>query len=116
VVGAEWLGGQAPPFRYRFCNAVEQKECEILCGARGVESSRVVQTVRVTRVVDRNGAVKILRSWEDGGLSCSCNEPTRPEPLCGDNCVKVLTWVAVLAAFIHACVSKQPPPDWAPQP
>src|ERR1700719_1655410 len=57
--------------RTRDCNAAELAECAQMCGPNGVESCKVVQQFRITRVKDG----KALWKWADGPMSCSCNDP-----------------------------------------
>jgi RHS repeat-associated protein len=59
-----------PPSRTRYCEPDEFAACAQMCGLRGVQSCRVSQTFRITRI--KGGLT--LREWKDGPLSCSCNE------------------------------------------
>jgi RHS repeat-associated protein len=79
-------------FRTRGCDPDETLQCRAICGSKGMESCRVSQTFRVTRIT---GGLASW-DWKDGPMSCSCNEPK--EPLCGDNCTRVFNWLAVGAA------------------
>lgn len=54
----------------RPCKPDEMAICVKTCGARGVQSCRVSQTLRVVRW--RDG--KTYWKWVDGPLSCSCND------------------------------------------
>jgi RHS repeat-associated protein len=60
-------------FRTRMCTGPEKSTCEQQCEF-GMESCRVVQQFRVTRVYN-NGVCLTERKWADGPMSCSCNEP-----------------------------------------
>jgi RHS repeat-associated protein len=57
--------------RTRDCNALELAQCAETCGAKGVQSCKVVQQFRITRVKDG----RALWKWADGPMSCSCNDP-----------------------------------------
>ncbi|MGB0037071.1 MAG: RHS repeat-associated core domain-containing protein [Candidatus Acidiferrales bacterium] len=61
--------------RTRECNAGEYERCVGICGAKGVRSCRVAQQLRITRM--KNGP-----QWTDGPLSCDCNDPDDPVPVC----------------------------------
>jgi RHS repeat-associated protein len=102
---------QVPPSRTRFCNEKESATCQATCRAqgKGVESCRVSQTFRIVRVTDQDGAVKTLRKWVDGPMSCSCTDP-EDQPMCGQNCVKMLVVVGVLGSIAWVCLTRLPPP------
>jgi RHS repeat-associated protein len=61
------LGNQ----KWRWCTPSEEAACRATC-KYGMESCRVSQTFRVTRVT--SGLV--VRGWVDGPISCSCKEPS----------------------------------------
>src|SRR5262249_42388089 len=71
-----------PRARTRDCNAAEMSACEEICGAKGVQSCKISQTFRVVRLVDRDGVVKLVYSWVDGPMSCSCNDTWDDENFC----------------------------------
>ena len=100
-----------PPWKTRFCNAQESATCQATCSAqgKGVESCKVSQTLRITRLTDRDGVVKVLRRWADGPMSCSCTEPKK-EPSCGETCQKVLMVVGILGQIAWVCLTRTPPP------
>jgi RHS repeat-associated protein len=64
--------------RTRECNAEEQAQCAQICGPKGVQSCRVAQQYKVIGL--RNGKAQF--DWVDGPLSCSCNDPDDPVPVC----------------------------------
>jgi RHS repeat-associated protein len=67
--------------RTRDCDKEEFERCAKICGEKGVESCKVAQTFRITRVVDRNGVVVTKHEWKDGPLSCSCNDDCDKRPI-----------------------------------
>jgi hypothetical protein len=77
--------GLAPPKplsperqRRRECNSAEYAICQQTCGSRGVQSCKVNQTFSI------QGIKKGLPyyGWNDGPMSCSCNDP---EGFCSRN-------------------------------
>ena len=92
-----------PPARTRPCGAEEMSACEAVCASQGkaVESCRVSQTFRIVRLTDRDGAVKILRRWADGPMSCSCEDPEE-EPFCRRNPKTCLLAIGVAACVLAA--------------
>ena len=72
------LARKRVPNRTRNCNPAEFQACEQQCGSRGVESCKVSQTFRITRVT-KDGLAKY--EWVDGPMSCSCNDPEDDNPI-----------------------------------
>jgi RHS repeat-associated protein len=67
--------------RTRDCNSSEWKQCEQMCGAKGVASCRMWQVWNLLRFrVGDGGAPSLSRyGWVDTSLSCSCNPECDPE-------------------------------------
>jgi len=114
IVALDQLGlfpKKFPPFRTRPCNGQESATCAATCKAqgKGVESCRVSQTFRITRVTDRDGVVKILRQWVDGPMSCSCTDPDEDKgPKCGPNCVQMLVVLGFIVRVAIFCATRVP--------
>ncbi len=67
-----------PPWRTRTrdCNSDEYAACQKACGPSGVQSCKISQTWRITRM--KNGLS--VWGWNDGPMSCSCNEAPKDCP------------------------------------
>jgi RHS repeat-associated protein len=89
----------------RECTGPEYRECEQMCGSRGVESCAITQQFRTDRF--KNPLER--KPWVDGPMSCSCNEPEeeeeeeedeseQQETICDGNCQP--TWIATFVAGI----------------
>ncbi|GAA0695015.1 RHS repeat protein [Dyella marensis] len=67
-----------PPSRQKTdkCNNAELAECEARCQETGMQSCRVNQVFRTTRLT---GELE-LKEWADRRLSCSCNDPDGHNP------------------------------------
>jgi RHS repeat-associated protein len=101
--------------RPRKCNATEDAECSAICIAnkKSKESCMISRTFRFVRMTQRNGTVMTMKKWFDGPMSCSCedNDPDDLVRSCGENCVKVLVTVGIIAgSVIWVCLTRLPPP------
>ena len=92
--------------RARDCNPTELAQCTQMCGSKGVQSCKVVQQFRITRVKDG----KALWKWADGPMSCSCNdpedcpnaEPHLTPPVLSPNTKRAITVGSVMGAIATA--------------
>jgi hypothetical protein len=75
--------------RTRNCNNSEYLDCQAICGQRGVQSCKVSQTWRITRIKDG----LTVWQWKDGPMSCSCNEEPK-------KCLKEPPWWVPIIPFI----------------
>ena len=110
------LLGLIPKPRARDCVGDEVTTCQGICAAQGknMERCRIAQLFRVTRIVDRNGAVKVNRQWVDGPMNCECEDSDDELPRCDQNCQKVIMIVAILGQIAWVCLTRTPPPIWVP--
>jgi RHS repeat-associated protein len=78
--------------RWRMCNNAETKQCEEICGSKGMMSCRVSQTWTLVRmkVNDGPGPNLAVYGWKDGPLSCSCND-CDPEESPAKRLLRILT-------------------------
>lgn len=117
VAGVDPLGlsKKYPPFKKRGCNPVELSVCEASCGTRGVELCEVQSFLHITRIVDKDGAVKILYEWKDATPNCVCNDDDDDEKFCRKNpgtCVLAV----VLGVLVFLCTGPKMGPRMAPAP
>ncbi len=81
--------------RFRDCDKAEIDACYEQCTPRGIESCKVPQTFRITRIKEE----LVVREWVDGPMSCSCNDPD--DNICRKSpavCLAVVSGVCILLA------------------
>ena len=90
--------------RNRDCNSEETKECQRICGSKGMESCKMPQTFRLVQTVKGLWVYE----WRDtGNMSCSCNDPDPSPSFCGPDCKKV--WMTVGAIIMMICTRRPVP-------
>jgi RHS repeat-associated protein len=101
--------------RTRSCDSQEWKQCESICGSKGVASCRMWQTLQLVRLKTRDeGRPPIeLYEWKDTSLSCSCN----PECDVEESLIsKILKRLGPRSIEEDSPVDNPKPPIWIPGP